>query len=94
MLHRKIYAALALAPLLITAACAAKPAPDIQPIPEVRNVYPNVPANLLDCAAEPVPGDILTDIDAAKFTEDVRTAGGDCRGKISSLKAMVAGWPK
>jgi hypothetical protein len=61
---------------------------------EVRNVYPRVSPLLLDCDQEPVPGEILTDVALAKFTESVRVAGLSCRQKLSTIKALVATWPK
>lgn len=73
-------------------ACASKP--DVQPVPEVHNVYPVIPANFLICTAEPVPGQILTDVQAAQFTEAVRVAGLDCRQRLAKVRETVANWPK
>lgn len=85
----------ALALSLTTMGCASpKPAPDIQPVPEINNIYPTVPANFLICADEPTVPPIATDVDGAKFTEAVRTAGQDCRDRLGKMKSLVAGWPK
>ena len=46
------------------------------------------------CADEPKPGDILTDVQAAQFTEGVRMAGADCRSKLKAVKQTADGWPK
>lgn len=73
--------------------CAA-PKPDIQPIPEIRNVYPIIPSNLLVCKSEPVPADILTDVDLAKFTEEVRVAGQECRNHLKAVKTQSDSWPR
>lgn len=75
-------------------ACAQASAPPPQIIPEIHNIYPSVPANLLICADEPTVPDILTDVDAAQFTEAVRMAGAACRGNLGALKAFVDSWPK
>ena len=84
---------LGLASWLILSGCGPEK-PVIQTVVEVRNVYPVVPANFLNCSPEPVPGVILTDVQLAQFTEAVRLAGEDCRARLSSVRQTVAGWPK
>jgi len=80
--------------LQVTLTACGPEKPVIQTVVEVRNVYPVVPSNFLNCSPEPVPGVILTDVALAQFTEAVRVAGEDCRARLSSVRQTVAGWPK
>lgn len=80
-------------PCISLAACTA-PKPDVQPVPQVINVYPVVPANFLNCSPEPAPSQILTDVQLAQFTESVRIAGADCRSRLQSVRGVVDSWPK
>lgn len=68
--------------------------PTVQPVPEVHNVYPSIPAGDLACIVEPAPGQILTDVQAAQWAESVRVAGGDCRAKLGLVRGIVQSWPK
>lgn len=88
-----MFALLVLPLLPIMTACAA-PKPDIQPIPEVHNVYPVIPSNFLSCTPEPAVPQIVTDVQAAQFTEAVRTSGEDCRSRLAKVRETVASWPK
>lgn len=57
-------------------------------------LYPSAPQAFLECDPEPLAPDATTDSELAQWAESVRLAGGDCRAKIDSLRAWVAGWPK
>jgi hypothetical protein len=61
---------------------------------EVRNVYPQIPANFLNCTDEPPVGQILTDVQLAQLAEALRVAGADCRSRLNSVRGTVAAWPK
>ena len=90
---RLICAPLALLPVLTMSACVTTQ-PTVQPVPEVHNIYPSMPAGNLMCTPEPVPGQILTDVQAAQFAEAVRVAGQDCRNKLGTVAGIVHSWPK
>lgn len=83
----------------ISAGCATPnpPAP-VQLPPQIitKTVFqfPTVPPAFLNCDGEPMAPDAMTDSDLAQWAETVRIAGADCRGKIDSLRAFVASWPK
>jgi hypothetical protein len=54
-----------------------------------------VPPDALACLLEPpAPGSAETDVDLARWTQEVRDAGADCRAKLEWLRALVATWPK
>lgn len=74
--------------------CANPKPVEPPPPPEIHNIYPSVPTNFLSCTDEPVPGQILTDIQAAQFADALRIAGADCRDRLAKVKGIVDGWPK
>lgn len=61
---------------------------------EVRNVYPQIPSNFLNCTDEPPVGQILTDVQLAQLAEAMRVAGADCRARLAKVRETVSGWPK
>lgn len=79
--------------LLVTTACSTKP-PDIQPVPVTKLVYPTSPkAGDLTCPPEPKPGVITTDVEAAKFAENLRVRGENCAQKLEAVRLWVQSWP-
>lgn len=84
--------ALSVLSLVITTGCSTKP-PDIQPVPVTKLVYPaSPPISDMTCPPEPKPGVITTDVEAARFTEAVRTAGADCRNKLGLIHNWIDSW--
>lgn len=75
----------------ILTACEAdknKPIP-VTEVPVSKIVKPQVHRVDVTCPNEPVPGNIVTDVQLAKFNEDVRNAGADCRTKLKAVRSQV-----
>lgn len=64
------------------------------PVIKTINIYPVVPGDMLECAAEPMLGDVKTDAQFGIWTEDVRQAGAGCRAKVKAIRDLVATWPR
>lgn len=80
---------------ILTACGDNPPKVDVQPLPVVKNIYPNIPVNLLQCGDEPVPSTLIkTDIGALGWAEDVRVWGATCKAKLETLRKTVESWPK
>ena len=82
-MHRRAALALLLLP------CALSPM-GCAPAPTVRLVRPQVPRDLLECAAEPPPPPAgATDADLASWILDLADAGADCRTTLQALARVV-----
>lgn len=57
-------------------------------VTEVKYIRQEVPASLLDCAAQPVPP-VISQRDVALYLLDLVEAGEDCRGKLAAVKGIV-----
>ena len=58
-------------------------------VTKVRYIRQEVPASLLDCAAQPLPPAITSQRDVALYLLDLAEAGEDCRGKLAAVKGIV-----
>ena len=61
------------------------------------NVYPTPPRSTdLTCPPDPVAPDPdkATVEEGFVWAEAERVTGGDCRGKLDSLRMWIEGWPK
>jgi len=58
-------------------------------VTEVKVIRQEIPAALLDCAAQPVPPTIRSQRDVALYLLDLAEAGEDCRGKLAAAKGIV-----
>lgn len=66
--------------------CTSDPPPMVT---EVQYIRQEVPASLLDCAAQPLPPAISSQRDVAFYVLDLAEAGEDCRGKLAAVKGIV-----
>jgi hypothetical protein len=48
-----------------------------------------VPASLLTCSAQPVPGTVTNDTDLTDWIQDLAAAGADCRSKLQHVGEIV-----
>src|SRR5215510_5486251 len=84
----------------ISSACASNnPRSEPQIIrlpPEIRTryEYPEIPAEVLSCLAEPIAPNARTDVEFALWAQAVREAGSDCRAKLDAIRDLAAMWHK
>ena len=83
--------------ILLGCASNSKPPEPVvlRPPPEIvtKNVYPDIPADWLQCALDPeIPAMITKDTDIPY--QELEDAWSDCFTKIERLKALVQSWPK
>ena len=50
-----------------------------------------IPAHLMTCPSEPVPGDIRTESQFVDWTESVRLAGAACRRNLRAIERIETG---
>ena len=58
-------------------------------VTEVKYIRQEIPAGLLDCAAQPVPPAVSSQRDVALYLLDLAKAGEDCRGKLAAVKGIA-----
>jgi uncharacterized lipoprotein YajG len=81
-----------LALILLLAGCASQPQVTLTPpLAQPRSLAATLPASMLSCRAEPDGSQVATVRQTARYVVDLRVAGADCRRKLNSVSALVAG---
>lgn len=63
-------------------------------LPKTQIVYPADPPPLV-CPEEPkVPMVVTTDVQFARWEDDIKRAGAICRGRLEAVKTWIDKWPK
>lgn len=73
-------ALLALLSALLSTGCTGHP---------VLSPRQQLPADLLTCAAQPIPGALDTDVEAANYILDLADAGAECREHLAAVKQAI-----
>src|SRR5262245_2902654 len=105
MRHKPMSALWTLVAAISLPGCAANSSPPppevirLPPIETIRNIFPVIPSDMLNCLDESIVPEELTkegarDNQAAAFGEANRIAGADCRAKLGQVRALVATWPR
>lgn len=71
---------------VLLSGCGTDPPPMVT---EVKYIRQQVPAQLLDCAAQPVPPRVASQRDVALYLLDLAEAGEDCRSKLDAVRGVV-----
>ncbi len=71
----------------------------LPPVETVRDVFPVIPSDMLNCLNEVIVPEELTregarDSQSTAYGEAQRLAGADCRSKLGQVRALVATWPR
>ena len=57
-------------------------------------VYPDRPTDFLDCKPEPKLDPVTDDVAFAKWAQDVREKGAECRNNLGAIRAWIQSWPE